>query len=515
MTRASLRDWGAAIALAAAFCFSGLGNHGLRASDEPRVAGIAWTMQHENRWLLPSLGGEPFLEHPPLYYALLGATLAALGPSDLAARLPGALAALATLLLAFALAKRLAGARAGIAALLLLIGMHSFFRYSHKVMVDALLACFVMLGYFAYVCAAWPSPRSDAQRHAPVSGPTLFALFAAGTLAFYVKGPVGPVLIFGPIAADLLLFRGLRFARSWRFAFFAALSLAACAAWPFWLQQTQGEAALREFVIQNGLLRIFPHSGIEAYTGGHQHSFLFYLPRIAFEIGWPIVLVPALYVWLRRGGPSASLNVPALRFLALVYPWGALLLSLPGTKRGLYLLPLHAPLAVALGVFAARLGDPDPLRSRVELATARWLPPLRLASIVFALSLAWNLFAYGPDPVRDLGPTAREMAEAAGAAQITGYSLDEAIQGAIPFYTGRSLQLLADDAQVARYFREHPDGRLLVRGPIGTMGGGGLVALRSWTRGDDAVYTLLGSGGATQEDVAERPALSPRTRTAP
>jgi len=516
MNRASLRALCAALALAAAFCFSGLGNHSLRANDEPRVAGIAWTMQHEGRWLVPELGGQPFLEHPPLYYALLGATIAALGPSDLAARLPGALASFATLLLVFALAKRLAGARAGIAALLLLIGMHSFFRYSHKVLVDPLLALFVMCGYFAYVRAAWPGPRGEAPA-ARVSGPALFGLFASGALAFWVKGLVGPVLIFGPIAADVLVFRGLGFARSWRFWLFAALALAACAAWPLWLQQTQGEAAFREFVVQNGLLRIFPHAGIETYTGGHRRRLLFYLPRVAFEVGWPILLLPALAVWLRRGGPRAEWNLPALRFLALVYPLGVLLLSLPGTKRGLYLLPLHAPLAVALGVWAASLLEADPLRSRVELATARWLPPLRLAAIGFVLSVAWNLFAYGPDPVRDMGAGAREMAAAAGSEPVIGYSLDEAIQGAIPFYTGRAIHMLKDDAEVARYFREHPDGRLLVRGPTETMGGGGRVALRSWTQGDDALYTLLGSGGAKAPaaDVAELPALTTRSRTAP
>lgn len=518
MTRAAWRDWGAALALAAVFCFSGLGNHSLRTADEPRVAGIAWTMQHDGDWLVPRLGGEPFLEHPPLYYALLGATIATLGSTDGAVRLPSALAAFGTLLLAFALARRLAGSRAGLPALLLLIGMHSFFRYSHKVMVDALLALFVMCGYFAYVRAAWPGARKDAPDDPRASGPAFFALFAAATLAFTVKGPVGPALIFAPIAADLLLFRGLGFVRSWRFWLCVALALAACAAWPLWLYRHEGEAAFRLFVVQNGLLRIFPSAGVEAYTGGHRRGFLFYLPRVFWEIGWPILLTPALFAWLRRGGARDGMNAPALRFLALVYPLGTLLLSLPGTKRGLYLLPLHAPLAVALGAFAAALSEVDPARSRVERATARWLPPLRVAGVTFALSLAWNLLGYRGDAARDMSPTARAIVAAAGVDEsgtLTGYSLDEGIQGAIPFYTGRALRMLESDAEVARYFREHPDGRLLVRGPIETMGGGGLVALRRWTQNDDAVYTLLGSRGSTPEDVAEQPALTTRTRTAP
>src|SRR5215468_8686472 len=85
-----------AIALAALFAFTGLGNHPLQAADEPRVAGIAWEMQHTGQWWVPHLAGDPFLEHPPLYYAVLGAFIAHLGASEGVARLPGAMASLLT-----------------------------------------------------------------------------------------------------------------------------------------------------------------------------------------------------------------------------------------------------------------------------------------------------------------------------------------------------------------------------------------------------------------------------------
>src|SRR2546427_10093952 len=96
-TRAA-RDWWIAIALAALFAFTGLANHPLQASDEPRVAGIAWEMQHTGEWWVPHLSGVPFLEHPPLYYAVLGAFIERLGATELVARLPGAIASLLTAL---------------------------------------------------------------------------------------------------------------------------------------------------------------------------------------------------------------------------------------------------------------------------------------------------------------------------------------------------------------------------------------------------------------------------------
>src|SRR5262249_19616506 len=138
-----------ALALACAFAFTGLSNHPLRAADEPRVAGIAWEMAHTGNLLVPHLGGEPFLEHPPLYYAALAGTIRLFGNSEGMARVPGALAAVATLLLVFDLARRMGGARAGLAALCVLASSLGFFKFSHKVMVDAWLAAAVTLGFWA------------------------------------------------------------------------------------------------------------------------------------------------------------------------------------------------------------------------------------------------------------------------------------------------------------------------------------------------------------------------------
>src|SRR5258705_8422735 len=122
------REWGIAVALAASFAFTGLANHALQAPDEPRVAGIAWEMQHTGQWV-PHLAGSPFLEHPPLSYAVLGAFIRVFGATDGVARLPSAIACLFTALLVFALARRIADRSAGIPALLALIGIGGLARH--------------------------------------------------------------------------------------------------------------------------------------------------------------------------------------------------------------------------------------------------------------------------------------------------------------------------------------------------------------------------------------------------
>jgi 4-amino-4-deoxy-L-arabinose transferase-like glycosyltransferase len=503
---ASRRATVVALALATLFCFTGLGAPPLRASDEPRVAGIAWTMQHEGHWLVPYLSDRPFLEHPPLAYALIGASLAAFGANETAARLPAALASLATSWLVFTLARRLCGARAGIAALLALFGMTGFFRYSHRVLVDPWLTLFVALGFFAYVSAAWSDERTDPR--ASVSWRPLLGLYAAAALAFLTKGPVGPALLGGPIAVDVLAFRGRGFARSWAHVAGAALCVAVCGAWLAWLRHAEGAAALQTFWLQNGVLRVAPSAG--AYAGGHVRELGYYLPRMPQMLGWTFGLLPALAVWLRRGGPPPGARGAALRFLALVFPIGVVLLSIAGTKRSLYLLPITVPLAVPVGAWIAAVGRSDSLRSRVEIATARvcaaaagpwrelrvdgtgpFRAPLRVAAVVYAGVVAWNVLgAPHSDLDRDLGPLSREVVARSGPGPVVGFRVGEDVRGSIPFYTGRIVELLDDEDAVARYATTHPDRLLLIGGKLSPHIGGAELEPVWKVKAPEGVYAL-------------------------
>ncbi len=83
------------VLLLAGFCaflfFYGLGQFGLVGADEPRYAQVAREMLQRRDWITPVLGGQPWLEKPPLYYwqAMLAYSL--YGVSDAAARAPSAL----------------------------------------------------------------------------------------------------------------------------------------------------------------------------------------------------------------------------------------------------------------------------------------------------------------------------------------------------------------------------------------------------------------------------------------
>src|ERR1700685_3128769 len=82
------------VLLMAGFCaflfFYGIGALGLLGAEEPRYAQVAREMLERRDWITPVLGGQPWLEKPPLYYwqAMLAYSL--YGVSDASARVPSA-----------------------------------------------------------------------------------------------------------------------------------------------------------------------------------------------------------------------------------------------------------------------------------------------------------------------------------------------------------------------------------------------------------------------------------------
>ncbi|MGI9590320.1 MAG: ArnT family glycosyltransferase, partial [Myxococcota bacterium] len=111
------RTWGIALlAGALALFLLGLGRTDLWAPDEPRYAHVAAELFAMERGaqdlVLLRVNGEPYDQKPPLYFWLAAlASVPGGRVSEWSARLPSALAGLATLALTFALGRRLFDAR--------------------------------------------------------------------------------------------------------------------------------------------------------------------------------------------------------------------------------------------------------------------------------------------------------------------------------------------------------------------------------------------------------------------
>jgi 4-amino-4-deoxy-L-arabinose transferase-like glycosyltransferase len=436
-----------------------------------------------------------------------------LGASEGVARLPSAIAALLTALLVFSLARRVADRSAGIPALLALIGIAGFARYSHRVLVDPLLALFVMGGYYAYVRALWGATSGAAESRNPrIESGWLFAVYLAAALAFWVKGPIGVIAIAGPLAVDALLARRWRVVASPVHLAGLPLLAAACAAWPLVLYHVGGEGAARTFLIDNGWYRVAPAAGAGHYLGGHISPFWYYLPMVFGQLGWILLFVPPAAAWLWRGGAPPGWRVPALRFLAWVFPIGVLLLSIPGTKRRLYMLPFEPPLAIAIGAWIAAAARPDALRTRIESAVntlcARIVrvdiagalagacrAPYRAAALAFAITIAWDAIGLrfvGRD--RDLGPMARAVGERVGGEPLFLLGPEESLRGAIPFYTGRIPAHSGDSSRLGQQLAQSGARFLLaplwLREQIAAELGSGAALEETWTAAGDG-YALF------------------------
>src|ERR1700704_2205221 len=172
--------------LLAGFCgflfFYGLGQFGLIGADEPRYAQVAREMLERHDWITPVLGGQPWLEKPPLYYwqAMLAYSL--FGVSDWAARVPSALDATSMIIGIYLFLRRF---RRGVEldAALITASCAGVIGYARAASMDMALA-----SPFTIAMLAWWSWRGTGERTYLV---LFYAFLALGTLA---KGPVAPLL---------------------------------------------------------------------------------------------------------------------------------------------------------------------------------------------------------------------------------------------------------------------------------------------------------------------------------
>ena len=139
------------VALASALLLLRLGAVPLLGPDEPRYSRVAVEMHRTGEWVTPTLGGQPWLEKPILYYWLAGAAFSVFGESEGAARLPSVAAAVLLVGATALFGARLFGRAAGLHAGFILATSVLPFAFGRAASMDMLLAAFVTLavGFFA------------------------------------------------------------------------------------------------------------------------------------------------------------------------------------------------------------------------------------------------------------------------------------------------------------------------------------------------------------------------------
>jgi 4-amino-4-deoxy-L-arabinose transferase-like glycosyltransferase len=364
----------------------GLRDHTLWDYHEPYVGGIIREMTTSGNWVVPTLNGQPYLEKPPLFYAM-GAFCCRLFQSyhPWVLRLPSALLAMATVWWSAFLGWRLSSARAAAWAGFMVATNDIFFEVGHMAVVDMTLTAAVSFALgFAFLAIV---ERPYRTRWVP------WFWLALG-FTFLAKGVFGPVLVVVPIALVFSLQRDRSLIRDFlRPNWGMAAALALFLAWVVPLAMIGGREYLVEVFVRNTAGRFFADPGLVPRTGRlgeHGEPFYFYLIRT------PAGLLPWAAIWI--GGLLATFPLlrtrrldPRKTFLPIVFALDLVLLTLSAGKRMVYILPILPITLVHAAIWLDLQMPKGRARAKAGLVRVLWCT-VALAGILGA-ALPWMVVA--------------------------------------------------------------------------------------------------------------------------
>ena len=217
------------LALAAILHLATAGWADLYDGVEGQFAGGAREMLSTQHWLVPTNNGVPQLQTPPLLYWLIALSYQIFGVSAAAARLPVALAMVASVALTFLIGERLAGYWRGFAAGLIYLCSGGAFLLGRTVAPEPVFSAFVAGAIFCVLCGY----QRRRFRRAWFAG----FWFCAG-FACLCQGLIGILYLGGVCLLLAIFFREarLRF-RSLLHWTYLLLFVAMVAPWYLWVQR--------------------------------------------------------------------------------------------------------------------------------------------------------------------------------------------------------------------------------------------------------------------------------------
>lgn len=353
--------------------FFRLGGTPLLDPDEPVYGQIAREMVRSGNWLTPHLAGRPWFDKPPLFYWASAAAMVGLGPTELAARLPSALAAVLLAALVFGLGRHLFGRRAGWIAAAVLATAAQTIILGRAAVTDMLFALTLMAALGAF--GLWYEGIGRSKGWAALCGGAL-------GLALLCKGPVAIVLLGAAVLLFLLWERKL--GRLLSIDLLVALLCCLLVAGPWYaaMLALNREAFLGQFIDQNNLQRF---SRPEHKQGA---SPLYFLP----------VLLIGLFPWsaFLPGAMSAGRRQSAGRLLLVWIAVVFLFFSASSTKLVTYIYPLYPAVALLIGACLGNrekgAGNQERVGRRPGLSAGTWpLFPVTCATTILGVLFAVGL----------------------------------------------------------------------------------------------------------------------------
>jgi dolichol-phosphate mannosyltransferase len=327
------------LGLVAAALLLGNLSYALIEPDESRYAQVSLEMLESGDWVVPRLEGEPYLDKPPLLYWLTAASLGALGQSELAARLPVALASWLTVLLVFTWGAPLFGSRSALLGSLLLLLSLGFVLSGRFLIMDGLLTLFTT----ACLLSAWIA----------VQGPHVrwgwwIASVVAISLGVLTKGPIALVLTVPPLVVLNWLDRRTARLRLRHWALAATAFLVLTAPW-FCLIAARQDDFLYYFLWKHHVMRFVS-------TFVHEAPMWYYLPVLLIGM-FPssLLVVPTLGYLCSRSRWARSGRTVELGSACFAAVWILFFFSLSSGKLPTYILPAVPVLCLVQGVVLHQL----------------------------------------------------------------------------------------------------------------------------------------------------------------
>jgi 4-amino-4-deoxy-L-arabinose transferase-like glycosyltransferase len=360
--RVWLKTW-VLIALCAVWMFPGLVGRDPWKPDEAYSFGLIYHILQTGDWVVPTLGGEPFMEKPPLYYltaAWFAKSFSPVLPLHDGARLASAFYMALTLLFLAGAARELYGKGYAGLAVVSFLGCFGLLLPAHQILTDIALLSGLAMGLFGMALS----------RRRSILGGLLLGTGAG--IGFLSKGLLAPGVL-GVTTLAMFLFP------SWRnrtyvlflvVAFVAALPWALI--WPVALYHRSPQL-FTDWFWTNNFGRFLGFAGL-----GPAGDSLFYVRRLA-DITWPAFPFALWTLWRVRLGSLVrpELQLP-LAFFAVVF----IVLSAAADARGLYALPLMLPISLLAAVEMRSL--PSPLN-----AALFWSAVILFSISALAVWLVW------------------------------------------------------------------------------------------------------------------------------
>lgn len=467
------------LACAGVLYLAGLGSLDLWAPDEPRYGAIAEELRSGRHGptglVLLHLNDQPYDQKPPLYFWLAAAFGLPFGRvGEVAARLPSALAGVASVGLTFAIARLLG--RSTTSALLAAGILATSFRFAfsaRRAQLDVLLTACELAAIAVFLVLE--TRRGGVERARDHAG-LLALLHAALGAAALVKGPVGwvPLLVFaGWLAWEGRLAAFGRLVPAWGWL----LSLGPVCVWISAATALAPEGFARDAVATNVFARFF--EGTSHVRPFYYYGYQLPLDFLPWTLLWPLAL-PVLVRACRDARPEVRAERAGARLLAAWCVVPLVFFTLSAGKRGLYLLPIHPALALVSSLAIARgagdragnragdrVGDraEDGGRDRSERpGRALAARPLAIAIAAVALvELAIALLVLPRlDAEKSPRPIAAAIARHGDAGSVVGVYRLRPLEGAIPYYGGRAVASLASETAAERFLAGSEDGAGLI-----------------------------------------------------